>query len=464
MSESAQVDDPVGPVVVGCDGSWPGGQAVIAAATAARRRGTPLKLLVVERSPDTQTEGRDTATEHARYVGETARTQALSAEPSVATEVILVSDVRDARVVQLASEAGLLVLGSYGAGGQVALSLGSTSEALARAFPCPLLLPHARVGESLRAGTRPPTVIAAISRNDSAHHVVVAAAREAAERHVPLLIVHTLSMHDAAEFASEQDWVATLVAAVGVPAWLPHRTVVTVADPVAAVLDRVEADDLLVVATRGEGRLAGLVSGSVTRALLDAGQCDVLVLSQVIGQGAGYATSGLAWQPSQGNLPNTAATLSLSECWSFLRSAAVGRLGVSVGDRQDIFPVNHVVSRETVVFRTAQGSKLDACVDQPVAFEVDGFDTATGDAWSVVVKGTAHELRGRDEIIRALRLPITPWPGDPKPRIVQIDPYPGPGAVTGRRFHVFGGLTAMSSSGAEAWLSVPSPGRVPVHP
>lgn len=465
MSESARVDDPVGPVVVGCDGSWPGGQAVIAAATAARRRGAPLKLLVVERPPDSATEGRSDAAEAARYVGRTARMQALSAEPGVVTEVVLVSDVRDARVDQLASQAGLLVLGSYGAGGQVALSLGSTSEALARAFRCPLLLPHARVGESLRAGTRPPTVIAAVSRDDSARRVVSAAAREAAERHVPLLIVHTLSMHDAAEFTSEQDWVATLVAAVDIPSWLPHRTVVTVADPVAAILDRVEPDDLVVVATRGEGRLAGLVSGSVTRALLDAGRCDVLVLSHgVVSHGAAHPIAGPVSHPSHVDIPAALATLSTTECWSFLRSAAVGRLGVSVDGRQDIFPVNHVVSRESVVFRTAQGSKLDASVDQPVAFEVDGFDTATGDAWSVVVKGIARELRDRDELIRALRLPITPWPGGLKPRIVQIDPYPDSGAVTGRRFHVFGGLTAVTSSAREGWLTAPSPDLAPAHP
>lgn len=464
MSESARVDDPVGPVVVGCDGSWPGGQAVISAATAARRRGTALKLLVVERPPDTATEGRAIPAEHARYVGKTARMQALNAEPGVVTEVVLVSDVRDARVAQLASEAGLLVLGSYGAGGQVALSLGSTSEALARTFRCPLLLPHARVGESLRAGTRPPTVIAAVSRDDSASLVVSAAAREAAERHVPLLIVHTLSMHDAAEFASEQDWVATVVAAVEIPSWLPHRTVVTVADPVAAVLDRVEPDDLVVVATRGEGRLAGLVSGSVTRALLDAGQCDVLVLSHGVVDGAAHRISGLGSHPAEVSIPEGATTLSATECWSFLRSAAVGRLGVSVDGRQDIFPVNHVVSRESVVFRTAQGSKLDASLDQPVAFEVDGFDSATGDAWSVVVKGTARELRDRDEVIRALRLPITPWPGGPKPRIVQIDPYPDSGALTGRRFHVFGGLTAVTSSAREGWLAAPSPDLVPARP
>ncbi|MEO7061339.1 MAG: pyridoxamine 5'-phosphate oxidase family protein [Lapillicoccus sp.] len=469
MNESVHVAGQAGAVVVGCDGSWPGAQALIGAAAAARRRGAPLKLLVVERHDERTVDERGGAAEYARNVGLTARSQARRAEPGVDTEVILVADVRDERVGHLASQAGLLVLGAYGAGGQVALSLGSTSDALARAFPCPLLLPHARVGESLRAGTRPPTVVAGIRRDASAHDVVAAAAREAAERHVSLLVVHAISKQDAAQLGDAQDWVASVLAAVGVPSSVPQRTVVTVADPVAALRDRVEADDLLVVSTRGEGRLAGLIAGSVTRALLDAGGCDVLVVSRgpvghgVAGHDPGHATSGLSGEPAPVPGGTAAARLSVPECWSLLQSAAVGRLGVSVGGRQDIFPVNHVVHRESVVFRTAQGSKLDACVDRPVAFEVDGFDAATGDAWSVVLKGTARELVERDELIRALRLPITPWPGDPKPRIVRIDPDPGPGSVTGRRFQVLDGLAAVRSSDPQGWPSTQGPGRVPAR-
>lgn len=460
MSESAREVGPVGPVVVGCDGSWPSAQAVVAAAGTARRRGTQLTLLVVEHSPDSEGAARGAAAERARSVGATARLRAQATEPTVETEVVVVTDIRDRRVEQLANEASVLVLGAYGSGGQVALSLGSTSEALSRSFRCPILLTHARVGESLRAGTRPPAVIAAVGRDATARDVVAAAAREAVERHVPLVVVHAISMRDAAHFAAEDEWVASLVSAAGVSSWLPHRTVVTVADPVAAVLDRVEPDDLLVVATRGEGRLAGLVPGSVTRALLDAGQCDVLVVSH---GNAKHAPSGLPSGPAQVRTPKAVATLSDTECWSYLRSAAVGRLGVTVNGRPEIFPVNHVVHRDSILFRTAQGTKLDACVDQPVAYEVDGFDTATGNAWSVVVKGTARELRERDEFIRASRLPITPWHGDPKPRIVQIDPDPGPGSVTGRRFHVFGGMTAVRSSASKAWRSAPGPDPAPIR-
>jgi Pyridoxamine 5'-phosphate oxidase len=75
------------------------------------------------------------------------------------------------------------------------------------------------------------------------------------------------------------------------------------------------------------------------------------------------------------------------ECWRLLREADVGRLAVSIGDRPDIFPINHVVDGETVVFKTLDGTKLSGAVfERSVAFEAGGYDAWTGDAWSVVVK------------------------------------------------------------------------------
>jgi glycerol-3-phosphate dehydrogenase len=54
-----------------------------------------------------------------------------------------------------------------------------------------------------------------------------------------------------------------------------------------------------------------------------------------------------------------------------------------------IFPVNYVVDRDLIVFRTDPGSKLDAATErESVAFEVDAVDEATRTGWSVVVGGT----------------------------------------------------------------------------
>jgi nitroimidazol reductase NimA-like FMN-containing flavoprotein (pyridoxamine 5'-phosphate oxidase superfamily) len=48
--------------------------------------------------------------------------------------------------------------------------------------------------------------------------------------------------------------------------------------------------------------------------------------------------------------------LETNACWQFLRDSEAGRLAVSTTDHLDIFPINYVVDRGTVVFRTAEGT------------------------------------------------------------------------------------------------------------
>jgi hypothetical protein len=138
------------------------------------------------------------------------------------------------------------------------------------------------------------------------------------------------------------------------------------------------------------------------------------------------------------------------ECWSLLRSADVGRLAVAVKNRPDIFPVNHVVDGGRIVFRTAEGTKLAAAVlGHAVAYEVDGYDAATGDAWSVVVKGRAVEIDKMHEVFDAVDLPLFPWLASPKPRFVRIEPE----SVTGRRFHAAAPETTAPFTGARRTIA-----------
>jgi len=130
--------------------------------------------------------------------------------------------------------------------------------------------------------------------------------------------------------------------------------------------------------------------------------------------------------------------LSTNECWALLRDSVVGRLAVMVVGSPDIFPVNPIVDHGSIVFRTSAGTKLAATKGKDVAFEVDGYDTETARAWSVVVKGRAHEILEVEEILRALRLPLYPWQPGRKPRFVRIEPA----SITGRRFVVEGGFTS----------------------
>ncbi len=125
--------------------------------------------------------------------------------------------------------------------------------------------------------------------------------------------------------------------------------------------------------------------------------------------------------------------LAPNECWTLLRSAEVGRLAVAISNHPDIFPINFIVDHGSVVFRTAEGTKLAAAVlGAGVAFEVDGYEPATGDAWSVVIKGDAVEIESMYDLFDALDLPLFPWHAAPKHRFVRIVPTD----VSGRRFHV----------------------------
>jgi nitroimidazol reductase NimA-like FMN-containing flavoprotein (pyridoxamine 5'-phosphate oxidase superfamily) len=135
-------------------------------------------------------------------------------------------------------------------------------------------------------------------------------------------------------------------------------------------------------------------------------------------------------------LPTGVVELDESRCWSLLRDADVGRLAVAIMDHPDIFPVNFIVDHGTVVFRTAEGTKLAAAVlGRAVAFEADGYDPGSGEAWSVVIKGRACEIQRMQELFDAAGLPLFPWHAAPKHRFVRIEPD----EITGRRFHVVEG-------------------------
>jgi nitroimidazol reductase NimA-like FMN-containing flavoprotein (pyridoxamine 5'-phosphate oxidase superfamily) len=121
--------------------------------------------------------------------------------------------------------------------------------------------------------------------------------------------------------------------------------------------------------------------------------------------------------------------LSVSECWELLSSVSLGRLVTSGAGQPEMFPVNFVVQHRTVLFRTAEGTKLvSAAINNQVLFEADEHDAAGG--WSVIVKGMTRTLRSDDEIEDAERAQLLPWTATPKPHYVRVLPS----SITGRRF------------------------------
>jgi len=127
--------------------------------------------------------------------------------------------------------------------------------------------------------------------------------------------------------------------------------------------------------------------------------------------------------------------LTKRECFELLAQEQLGRVAF-VDDRGPIaFPVNFVLDRHMVVFRTDEGAKLDAATrGGRVAFEVDGIDAATQTGWSVVVRGEAVEVTDSAELARLHELRLYPWAPGAKTGYVRILPA----ALTGRRISLPG--------------------------
>jgi uncharacterized protein len=122
--------------------------------------------------------------------------------------------------------------------------------------------------------------------------------------------------------------------------------------------------------------------------------------------------------------------LTPDECWQMLRDEEFGRLAYRLVDEVHLTPVNYAVDGGTLLFRTAEGSKLLAvAMGSEVAFEIDRFGEES--ARSVVVRGRARILP-EDEEHRAENVPLRSWVPTLKYNVVEIQPQ----FVSGRAFEL----------------------------
>lgn len=124
--------------------------------------------------------------------------------------------------------------------------------------------------------------------------------------------------------------------------------------------------------------------------------------------------------------------LSAQECLVLLASARVGRL-VYVDEQGPVaIPVNYALAGNDVVFRVEQGTKRLALEQPVVAFEVDHVDEDAQSAWSVIVRGAAHEVDA-DRVAALIREtgghPPVPWAAGVHSAWLRVVSS----AVTGRR-------------------------------
>jgi hypothetical protein len=100
-----------------------------------------------------------------------------------------------------------------------------------------------------------------------------------------------------------------------------------------------------------------------------------------------------------------------------------------LGGQPEIFPVNFVTQRRTVLFRTAPGQQaVQRCDDRPGRFRGRRPHCAAG--WSVIIKGSAHVLSANADVLDAEKAQLLPWIATLKPFYVRVIAS----EITGRRF------------------------------
>ena len=127
---------------------------------------------------------------------------------------------------------------------------------------------------------------------------------------------------------------------------------------------------------------------------------------------------------------NGLEVLGRDECLKLLGTATLGRIGVTSGALPTVLPVNFRFDGRRILFRTGEGTKLEAATNNAVvAFEVDEMDPLAHTGWSVVVQGVARGLTDPEELADTRRPPIARWaPGEDR-CVVAISPE----IVSGRR-------------------------------
>jgi uncharacterized protein len=122
--------------------------------------------------------------------------------------------------------------------------------------------------------------------------------------------------------------------------------------------------------------------------------------------------------------------LTEEQCWTLLRTHELGRLAFHLGEEVHLAPINYAVDGETLLFRTAEGSKLLGVEMNPdVAFEIDEVDEHQ--ARSVILRGVARHL-GEYEEHRVENLPLRPWVSGLRYDVVEIPPT----EISGRSFQL----------------------------
>jgi nucleotide-binding universal stress UspA family protein len=277
-------------VVVGVDGSEQALFAVRWAAPEAHRRRVPLRLVHVVALPDRS--HREALLAAAREVTHTAAAEAGRSVPGVdVEEQVLIGRLVESLISE-ARRAQLTVVGDRGRGGFAGLLVGQVPLALAGRCASPLVV--------VRAAEAKPgaPVVLGVDGSPASEAATAFAFEQAAVRAVPLVAVHTWwDLFVGPELKPLLDWEAIeadehLVLAERLAGWCEKypdvavRRLVTRHRPAGTLVEQSRVAQLLVVGSRGRGRLRAAVLGSVSHAVLHHAACPVAVVPPAVGEDA----------------------------------------------------------------------------------------------------------------------------------------------------------------------------------
>jgi hypothetical protein len=117
------------------------------------------------------------------------------------------------------------------------------------------------------------------------------------------------------------------------------------------------------------------------------------------------------------------------QCWELVSARSIGRIAVNRdGMGPLVVPVNYAVDTgPTIVFRSGEGTKLDATSRGMVSLQIDEIDPLHHVGWSVLVEGIAEWAYDPSDAV-----PVDTWAPGTMPYEVRVQPH----RITGRRIRL----------------------------
>jgi nucleotide-binding universal stress UspA family protein len=278
-------------IVVATDGTESSKAAVLWAAREAERRKLPLRVAHAfdwewrAARYDASTEYVELARQFAEAVTAAATDLARTVAPTVKIEADTLIGHAASRLLAVAEDAELMVLGNRGRGGFASLLLGSVSQRVATHAPGSVVIVRGR--GDVTAGP----IAVGVDDSPAAEHVLATAFEEALSRACALAVIRTylpptplwISDLSAAELEPERDAAEQALLDELLAPWrakyptVPIETIVS-HDSTAAVLEGVShTAQLIIVGSCGHGSIASALLGSTEVELLHHADCPVFI-------------------------------------------------------------------------------------------------------------------------------------------------------------------------------------------